>query len=238
MPSGCLVADPAKITSSGLRARTALADCSPSTHSTASLMLDLPEPFGPTMTTMPGWSSAEVRAAKDLKPTRSRRRRCKGAYEYARLSPSADETLNLLGLVEFVLRLFVTLFDVEHLQRGVGGGLLGSALRVAAAAGVDVGPSLHLDDEHRGVAWPSMVHQVVDGRRLEARLRHLLEARFGVDDPLRTEPNIDVVIDKRQQHGPRRVQAGVQIDCADHGLEASRQQRRSVATPAAGFAAA
>ena len=78
MPSGCLDADPAKITSSGLRALTALADCSPSTHSTESLMLLLPDPFGPTTTTMPGSSSVEVREAKDLKPTWSRRRRCKG----------------------------------------------------------------------------------------------------------------------------------------------------------------
>src|SRR5260370_643940 len=84
IPNGWRDADPAKITSSGLRARTAFDDCSPRTHSTLSEILDFPEPFGPTTTTMPGRSSVEVRAAKDLKPTRSRRRRNKGVYEYAR----------------------------------------------------------------------------------------------------------------------------------------------------------
>src|SRR5439155_4702878 len=85
MPSGCRLAEPAKITSSGLRARTAFGDCSPRTHNTASATFDFPDPFGPTTTTMPGNSSVEVRAAKDLKPTRSRRRRCKVGLKYARV---------------------------------------------------------------------------------------------------------------------------------------------------------
>src|SRR5919202_3720756 len=115
MPSGCLDADPAKMTSSGLRALTALADCSPSTHSTASLILDLPEPFGPTMTTMPGWSSVEVREAKDLKPTKSRRRRCKGETSMPGLRtgpPERGGAAVALGLfaVGVVDRLFVALF--------------------------------------------------------------------------------------------------------------------------------
>src|SRR5260370_28081301 len=86
IPRGCLLAEPAKITSSGFRARTAFGDCSPSTHNTASATLDLPDPFGPTTTTMPGSSSVAVRAANDLKPTRSRRLRNKGDKEYARVS--------------------------------------------------------------------------------------------------------------------------------------------------------
>src|SRR5579859_7501392 len=73
IPSGWREAEPAKMTSSGLRARTALADCSPRTHNTPSAMLDLPLPFGPTTTTIPGKNSVDVRAAKDLKPTSSRR---------------------------------------------------------------------------------------------------------------------------------------------------------------------
>src|SRR5262249_25475649 len=84
MPRGWRDAEPAKITSSGLRARTALADCSPRTHRTASETLDLPEPLGPTMTTMPGARSVVVCEAKDLKPTRSRRRRYKVAKSLTR----------------------------------------------------------------------------------------------------------------------------------------------------------
>src|SRR5438128_2673849 len=102
MPSGCREADPAKITSSGLRALTALADCSPRTHNTASEIFDLPEPLGPTTTTMPGSSSVVVRAANDLNPTRSRRRRNKGVQEYA--------SRVLLRVVEFIQRLFIAFF--------------------------------------------------------------------------------------------------------------------------------
>ena len=45
------------MTSSIALPRSVLADCSPSTHSTASEMLDLPEPFGPTTTVTPGSSA-------------------------------------------------------------------------------------------------------------------------------------------------------------------------------------
>ena len=48
--------------------RTASGLCSPSAQSTASVMFDLPQPFGPTTTLTPGENTSRVRSAKDLKP--------------------------------------------------------------------------------------------------------------------------------------------------------------------------
>src|ERR1019366_2162857 len=48
--------------------RTASGDCSPSAHSTASVMLDFPEPLGPTITLTPSPKSRRVRSGKDLNP--------------------------------------------------------------------------------------------------------------------------------------------------------------------------
>src|SRR5579859_5704619 len=93
IPSGWREAEPAKMTSSGLRARTALADCSPRTHNTPSAMLDLPLPFGPTTTTIPGKNSVDVRAAKDLKPTSSRRFRNKALLDVWLLSKTPAQSL-------------------------------------------------------------------------------------------------------------------------------------------------
>src|SRR5947209_12226456 len=42
--------------------------CSPNTHAIASAMLDLPDPFGPTIRLMPGVNSRVVLSANDLKP--------------------------------------------------------------------------------------------------------------------------------------------------------------------------
>src|SRR5436190_1849931 len=48
--------------------RTLSGLCSPSAHSTASVMFDFPQPFGPTMTLTPGENTSRVRSGKDLKP--------------------------------------------------------------------------------------------------------------------------------------------------------------------------
>ena len=58
------------MTSSIFVDRTTFGPCAPSTQATASTTFDLPEPFGPTTTVMPGSSSIEVGSAKDLKPLR------------------------------------------------------------------------------------------------------------------------------------------------------------------------
>src|ERR687884_1923059 len=77
-PSGARPAVPAKITSSILPPRSALAPCSPSTHAIASTTLDLPDPFGPTTQVIPGSSFRVVADAKDLKPLTVRLLRCTG----------------------------------------------------------------------------------------------------------------------------------------------------------------
>ena len=72
----CTPCAPAKITSCIDWPRTLSGDCSPSAHSTASVMLDFPDPFGPTITDTPGLNSRRVRSGKDLKPFRVMERRC------------------------------------------------------------------------------------------------------------------------------------------------------------------
>src|ERR1700722_14125379 len=67
-PTGLRSRLPAKITSSMRAPRRVLADCSPSTQLMASLRLDLPHPFGPTMAAMPPpLKRNSVRSQKDLK---------------------------------------------------------------------------------------------------------------------------------------------------------------------------
>src|SRR5438067_3626534 len=142
------------------------------------------------------------------------------------LNSSADNAAGGHLFAVFVDRLFVALFDVQLLERGVRGGLLRGTLGVAAATRVDLGTSLDLDHEHRRVTWAGVVDQVVHGSRLEPRLRDLLQARLCVDHALRTEARLDLLVDQWQQHLPRRVQTPVQVDRADNRLEAARQQRR------------
>src|SRR6266566_3991037 len=71
-PSGGREVVPAKTTSSILPPRSDLAPCSPITQESASTMLDLPEPFGPTTQVMPCSRRSEVAEANDLKPRRVR----------------------------------------------------------------------------------------------------------------------------------------------------------------------
>ena len=79
---------PAKITSFIDDPRTASGDCSPSAHSTASVMFDLPEPFGPTTTDTPVPNSSLVRFGKDLKPFMEMDLRC--IYEAASSSSASN----------------------------------------------------------------------------------------------------------------------------------------------------
>src|SRR5882724_8653494 len=68
MPIAFRPSVPLKMTSAISEPRKALADCSPSTQRMASAMLDLPQPFGPTMAVTPRGSSRTVRSMNDLKP--------------------------------------------------------------------------------------------------------------------------------------------------------------------------
>ncbi len=77
-PSGARPEVPAKMTSSILPPRRALAPCSPITQVNASTTLDLPEPFGPTTQVIPGSNRRVVADAKDLNPLSVRLLRCMG----------------------------------------------------------------------------------------------------------------------------------------------------------------
>src|SRR5438105_12546594 len=135
---------------------------------------------------------------------------------WRQLNSSADNAAGGHLLAVFVDRLFVALFDVQLLERGVRGRLLRGALGVAAATSVDLGTSPDLDHEHRRVTWSSVVDQVVYGSCLEPRLGDLLQARLGVGHPLRTEARLYLLVDEWQEHLPRRVQPPVQVDRADN----------------------
>src|SRR5580704_17597419 len=65
--------EPLKITSAISPPRRLLALCSPRIQRTASTMLDLPEPLGPTIAVTPSPKSNVVLSAKLLKPINSRR---------------------------------------------------------------------------------------------------------------------------------------------------------------------
>ena len=71
-PSAGRLPLPAKMTSSIFEERRARGPWAPSTQATASTMLDLPLPLGPTTTVTPGSNSSVVVSAKDLKPLRVR----------------------------------------------------------------------------------------------------------------------------------------------------------------------
>src|SRR5574340_1253612 len=75
-PSGARPAVPAKMTSSILPPRSALAPCSPITQVRASTTFDLPEPLGPTTQVMLGSNRRVVADAKDLNPFSVRLLRC------------------------------------------------------------------------------------------------------------------------------------------------------------------
>src|SRR4051812_43777825 len=75
--------------------RTLAGDCSPIAHSTASVMFDLPEPFGPTITETPGENSSRVRSGNDLKPLRLTDLRCMSRSEPV----EGDRSRRLLGLL-------------------------------------------------------------------------------------------------------------------------------------------
>ena len=73
--------------------RTASGDCSPSAHSTASVMFDLPEPFGPTITLTPSPNCSRVRSGKDLKPLIVIDLRCTRSLADARRSPARSTSI-------------------------------------------------------------------------------------------------------------------------------------------------
>src|SRR6266581_4130709 len=91
-PTALREAEPWKMRSSMRWPRSDFALCSPSAQRTASLMLDLPQPFGPTMPVMPGRTFTTVRSAKDLKPPRTMDSRRMGIDITAPREPPRENT--------------------------------------------------------------------------------------------------------------------------------------------------
>ena len=85
IPCAARFSEPAQMTSSALRERSAR-PCSPSAQRRASARLLLPDPFGPTTALMPGPNSTLVRSANDLKP-------CSRSAEQARLGGRSGSRL-------------------------------------------------------------------------------------------------------------------------------------------------
>jgi hypothetical protein len=83
-PSAGRPAVPAKMTSSIFWDRSDRGPCAPSTQVTASTTLDLPLPFGPTTTVIPGSNSRTVGSANDLKPFMERDLRNMASRPYQR----------------------------------------------------------------------------------------------------------------------------------------------------------
>src|SRR5262245_59635831 len=92
--------------------RSDLALCDPRTHVTASTIFDLPDPFGPPTTLMPGGNSIRVLSAKLLKPNSSRALSMRGVESFQsrvksqnlRALDSCLQTLDLSALSSKQLR--------------------------------------------------------------------------------------------------------------------------------------
>src|SRR5580658_2102479 len=67
-PTGFLAVEPLNTTSAMESPRRCLADNSPITQRTASMMFDLPQPFGPTTPVRLPGNPTEVGSTNDLKP--------------------------------------------------------------------------------------------------------------------------------------------------------------------------
>ena len=167
---------PAKITSFIVWPRTASGLCSPSAHSTASVMFDLPEPLGPTTTDTPG-RELELGAVRE------------GLEALHRDRPQVHQPPPLLE-------------RVERVQGGLLlGALLGLALPAADLQAVDLGhgdeaavvrrPLLGVDpvDDHlRALRKPLLEHRLVVHGVLE-RLLDLLVERRTTAGAMRSIPN-------------------------------------------------
>src|SRR5579884_3395134 len=118
MPTGFRSRVPAKITSSMRAPRRLLADCSPSTQEMASLMLDLPQPFGPTIAAMPSpLKRSSVRSQNDLKPCTSTRLSLSKALPHG-FGGSCNHTKRVCGKSKVAPPLHIGLF--AHLTQYMG----------------------------------------------------------------------------------------------------------------------
>src|SRR3954453_7474953 len=118
---------PANTTSCMVCPRTASGLCSPTAHSTASVMFDLPLPLGPTITLIPGPKSSRTRSGNDLNPLRVIDFRCMVASRGSGLLVELEQGL-LCGLL-FGLLLAAPAAGPERAAGNLGDGLEGAVVR-------------------------------------------------------------------------------------------------------------
>src|SRR6202035_3927674 len=192
----CTPCPPPKITSCMDWPRTASGDCSPIAHSTASVTLDLPEPFGPTTTLTPGPNESSVRWGNDLKPFR--------VSDFRRTRTGLPPRSHAL----------------QPLDCDARGLLLGVLLAPAAPAA----QLLSVDPRHHHVG--ALVRRPLLAGHLVAHLRatprqQLLERGLEVHGVL--ESLLDLRRERLHDGLGRALVAGVQVAGADHRLDHRRQ---------------
>ena len=99
-PDGLRSREPPKMNSCIRAPRNVFADCSPNTQLIASLMLDFPQPFGPTIAATPSPVKRNSwRSENDLKPTSSSFFKCSKTETFSsrrRVARSTTPTIRLL----------------------------------------------------------------------------------------------------------------------------------------------
>src|SRR6185312_9820735 len=189
----CTPRPPPKITSCIDCPRTASGDCSPIAHSTASVTLDLPEPFGPTTTLTPSPKSRRVRSGNDLKPF--------SVSDLSLIGPPIRPSSSL---------------PAQLLDRHPRGLLLG----VLLAASLPAADLLAVDQRDHRV--DPLVRRAVLARHLVADLRaaprqQLLQRRLEVDGV--GERVLDLRGERLDDRFGGPLVAGVQIASPDHRLD-------------------
>src|SRR5919106_1641254 len=101
--------------------------CSPHAHRTASVMFDLPQPLGPTITLTPGENTSLVRSGKDLKPLIVIELRCT-VGEWWRSPQPARGARKAFRPRRTCFLLPTNCLGAEPVQRLLGGRLLGRLL--------------------------------------------------------------------------------------------------------------
>src|SRR4051812_29227317 len=200
----CTPWPPAKITSCIDWPRTAIGDCSPSAHSTASVMLDLPLPLGPTITATPGLKVSRVRSGNDLKPRSVIELRCIPGRMIAvgrRGGPASRSTS-------------------QGLECGLGRGLFGVLLRAPRPAGERLAPDHRHAPEGPLVRRALLRGDLVDDHRAAAG-EPLLQG--GLEVGRVRQRALDLGRERLHHRIRHRLVAELQVAGADHGLDHRRQ---------------
>src|SRR5690349_21765448 len=209
MPRADRFSEPAKITSSDFRLRSAR-PCSPSDHRRASARLLLPDPFGPTTALIPGPNSTTVRSANDLKPWSRRASSRAGALIDAARSSACPAR----GLAP------------EDLDRTLRGGGLGDASRWSLAG--PEGPPVDddLDLEQLLVIGAGRVDDVILRAGAGPPLGELLETALRALQGCDRRIHRDLPSGEIGEPAARRIEPQLEVQGAGKGLEGGGEDRR------------